>query len=53
MINSISIPVGAVVATENFIGKDVINQENLSRLEDSICEMLKDQTGSGRKKTRH
>lgn len=43
MINSISIPVGAVVATENFIGKDVINQENLSRLEDSICEMLKDQ----------
>jgi len=29
MINSISIPVGAVVATEK-------NQENLSRLEDSI-----------------
>jgi len=53
MINSISIPVGAVVATENFIGKDVINQENLSRLEDSICEMLKDQDWLRQEKTRH
>ncbi|HHV28986.1 Ppx/GppA phosphatase family protein [Acetivibrio mesophilus] len=42
--NSISIPIGSVVATESFLGKDTINPDQLALLEDSVRKMLKEQS---------
>lgn len=44
IVNSISIPIGSVVATESFLGKDTVKPKELDTLEDSIREMLKDES---------
>ncbi|GAE87313.1 Ppx/GppA phosphatase family protein [Acetivibrio straminisolvens] len=52
IINSISIPIGSVVATETFLGKDSIAPDCLAHLEDYVGKMLKEQSWLWQEKSR-